>query len=305
MADRDARQSVDYPAGQSPLFVVGVSSGAASAFTWSWALDHYGHENVVGLFADVNMEHPDNYRFLAEVHRALGMPRLVKLGNDGRTIFDVFAAEKFLGNTRASMCSRILKFETCRDWMLAQGRPIVHLIGIDWTEEQRFAGWTDTKGKWHPGQRERWEAEGIPTRAPMVEETLDKEHVLAWLADIGVEPPELTRRGYAHANCMGFCIKAGKKQAKELLADDPVAFAFWEREEERVRRIVGDYAILRDRRGGTTKPLTLARLRAEVEASTDPTLFDEDDVTACGCFTFEEPEEAMDGSPVEVLRRVS
>ena len=47
--------------------IVSVSSGIGSAFTWKLVCDKYGAENVTGLFADVNGEHPDNYRFLAEV----------------------------------------------------------------------------------------------------------------------------------------------------------------------------------------------------------------------------------------------
>jgi hypothetical protein len=272
-------------------YVVGVSSGVASAFTWSWAIEEYGAENVVGLFADVNGEDVDNYRFLEEVKFAMGMPRLVKLGNDGRTIWDVFKAERFLGNTRVAPCSRILKFEACRDWMLANyERPsdLDHLIGIDWTEAHRFTGYEDSKGKWHPGQRERWASVGITARAPMCENHLDKDHALKWLEGLGVEPPSLTRDGFPHANCMGGCIKAGAKQFKKLLRERPEAFAWWEAEEERMRSLVGDYAILRDRRGGTTKPLSLRTLRLEVQCASDPSLFDDDDRSACGCFTFED-----------------
>lgn len=271
-------------------YVVGVSSGVASAFTWALAIDAYGAENVVGLFADVNGEDSDNYRFLADVHFALGMPRLVKLGNDGRTIWDVFRDEKFLGNTRASMCSRILKFEACRDWMHANcdRTGLHHLIGIDWTEAHRFTGYRDSNGKWHPGQKARWASVGIVARAPMVEETLDKDHALKWLASLGIEPPSLTRDGFPHANCMGGCIKAGAKQFKKLLRERPEAFAWWERNEEATRVIVGDHSILRDRRGGTTKPLTLRQLRIEVQCASDPSLFDDDDRSGCGCFTFDD-----------------
>lgn len=283
------RSDVDVRAQNSPLHIVGVSSGVASAFTWAWALDRYGPANVVGLFADVNGEDADNYRFLEEVKFALRMPRLVKLGNDGRTIFDVFAKRRFLGNTRVAPCSLVLKFEACRDWMKALDADITHYLGIDWTEEHRFTGWTDSKGRYHRGQRERWEAEGIACRAPMVEETLDKDHALKWLADLGIEPPTLTRDGYPHANCMGFCIKAGTKQAKRLLVERPQAFAWWESEEERIRAIVGDFAILRDRRGGNTKGLPLRQLRRELQAAgCTPTLFDDDDREVCGCASFDD-----------------
>src|SRR4051812_44659938 len=96
-------ESADY---QGPrLHVVSVSSGVGSAYTWHLAVERYGRENVVGLFADVNGEDADNYRFLAETHFVIGT-RLVKLTNEGRNIWDVFEDEGFLGNTRVGMCSR-------------------------------------------------------------------------------------------------------------------------------------------------------------------------------------------------------
>ncbi len=270
------------------LHVPQVSSGAASAFVWHLMLEEHGPENVVGLFADVNGEDPDNYRFLAEVHFALGMPRLVKLTNNGDTIWDVFKREKFLGNTRVSMCSRILKFEACEAWLNANTDDATTMLylGIDWTEAKRFTGYEDTKGKWHPGQKERWGAAGYEAEAPMVDRTLDSSHVLAWLKEIGVEPPELTRMGWNHANCMGGCVRSGAKQFRDLLEKRPEAFDWWERNEEAARAIVGDYAILRDRRGGKSKPMPLSAAREAVEASNAAvlTLFDADDAPVCGCY---------------------
>lgn len=270
------------------MHVPQVSSGAASAYVWHLMLEQFGPDNVTGLFADVNGEDADNYRFLAEVHFALGMPRLVKLTNNGDTIWDVFKREKFLGNTRVSMCSRILKFEACRDWLNANTDPADTLLylGIDWTERKRFDGYEDKYGKWHPGQKERWAAEGYEAIAPMVDRTLDAEHVLAWLSGIGIEPPLLTRMGWNHANCMGGCVRSGAKQFKELLAKRPEAFAWWEANEASTRAVVGDYAVLRDRRGGTTKPLPLSAIREAVEASNANvlSLFDADDAPVCGCY---------------------
>ena len=120
----------------------------------------------------------------------------------------------------------------------------------------------------------------------MIDRTLDKGHALAWLASAGIAPPLLTRLGFPHANCRGGCIKAGAKQFERLLRELPANFAWWEAEEEKVRSIVGDHSILRDRRGGTTTPLPLSVLRQSVRAR--PGLFDADDREACGCFTFDD-----------------
>ena len=73
-----------------------------------------------------------------------------------------------------------------------------------------------------------------------------------------------------------------------MLAERPAAFAWWEGGEERLRAQIGDHPILRDRRGGTTKVLTLRQLRSEVQCGGDPTLFDADDRAACGCMGFDD-----------------
>lgn len=266
--------------------VVSVSSGVASAYTWHVAAEQHGIENTVGIFADVNGEHPDNYRFLAEIQYALD-GRLVKLTNDGKNIWDVMCEGRFLANSRVDVCSRVLKRETCLTWLRANHTPeLVMCLGFDWTEAHRFLGTTTKKGA-----KQRWAEEGIATTAPMIDHTLDKTHALAWLSDLGIEPPLLTRLGFPHANCGGGCVKSGAKWFKHLLRVLPDWYDWWERGEERVRRhLDADVAILRDRRGGQVRPLTLRELRETV--SGQPALFDEDDRAGCGCFTFDDEDEA-------------
>ena len=68
----------------------------------------------------------------------------------------------------------------------------------------------------------------------------------------------------------------------------PERYAEHEREEESLREYLDkDVAILRDVRGGETKPLTLRnfRLRLEDKNAQQPLLFDEFDWGGCGCFT--------------------
>ncbi|KUN34809.1 hypothetical protein AQJ30_27435 [Streptomyces longwoodensis] len=69
-----------------------------------------------------------------------------------------------------------------------------------------------------------------------------------------------------------------------LLEVFPERYARAEAAEAKMRRLLGkDVSILRDRRGGATKPLTLAALRRRIEEQPDQLdLFDEG---GCGCFT--------------------
>jgi hypothetical protein len=106
-----------------------------------------------------------------------------------------------------------------------------------------------------------------------------------------IEPPELTRQGFPHANCGGGCVKAGIKQWRKLLAERPTTYDEWEANEERVRAHLGkDVAILRDRRGGSTRPMTLTELRERIQAEAQPQgvqgdMFEDEDWGSCSCLT--------------------
>lgn len=259
--------------------VVMFSSGAGSAVAAKRVADRYGTDRTTLLFADVNGEHGDNYRFLREAAEWVGAP-LVVLDNGGRTIWQVFAEERFLGNTRVDPCSRVLKREPMRRWLEDTHYPeltVVHL-GFDWTEEHRTER---SRPHWKP-----WQIDAPLTWEPV----LDKADALKVLTDAGIQPPELTRRGFPHANCGGGCVKAGIGQFKKLYQEDPATFAEWEWNEERLRQQLGNVSILRDRTGGTTKPLPLRRLRLRLEA--EPTFGQGEDWGGCNCFT--PPEEDND-----------
>lgn len=109
---------------------------------------------------------------------------------------------------------------------------------------------------------------------------LGKSQMLAWLKKEGIEPPRLYGLGFPHNNCGGFCIKAGQAHFAHLLKTLPERYAFHEGKEEELRAIVGDYSVLRDRTGGTTKTLTLRELRERIESNQTLDLFD---WGGCGC----------------------
>lgn len=263
--------------------VVSLSSGLGSAFAASILVDRHGPENVVGVFTDVNGEHPDNYRFLAEVTYALGI-RVDKVSNGGRTIWDVMIDQRFLANTRVDICSRVLKREAMLAWLAANHDPAntVVSLGIDWTEEHRFER-----------ARTRWAKDGWTIDAPLCEPPYrSKSDAETWLADQGIARPKLYDLGFSHANCGGGCVKAGIAQFTHLLKVDRAWYVgWWEHGEEHVRAHLGkDVAILRDRRGGATKPLTLRALRERIDGGGQLTLDEQSEWGACGCFSGEDDE---------------
>jgi hypothetical protein len=252
------------------------SSGAGSAIAAKRVAERHGVEHLTLLFADVNGEHGDNYRFLREAAAWVG-GELVVLDNGGKTIWQVFSEVRLLGNHRIDPCSRVLKREPLRRWLEKERSPadtVVHL-GFDWTESHRL---DRARPHWEP-----WTVE-----APLCwERPLDKAQALDMLRDAGILPPWLTRMGFPHANCGGGCVKAGIKHFRRLLDVAPAEYAWWEWNEERLRQQLGDVAILTDRSGGRSgadrRPMSLRELRER--NVTGPSLFDEDDWGGCNCFT--------------------
>lgn len=267
---------------EGTIHVVSTSSGAGSAVTGKRVAETYGPENVVLLFADVG-EDADNYRFLRETVDWIGPRDLVVLGSGGRAIWEEFRRQRFLGNTRVDTCSKYLKRVPMRKWLEAERDPaltVLHL-GFDVDEGHRV-------------DRARPYWEGWQVEAPLTwEAPMFKEDALAVLAAAGIAPPLLTRQGFAHANCGGGCVKAGQAQFVHLLKVRPQVYAQWEHEEAAFQEFIGKpVTILRDRRGGTTKPMSLRTFRERL--GVDPTDYDPTDAGSCNCMGNWDPEVGPD-----------
>jgi 3'-phosphoadenosine 5'-phosphosulfate sulfotransferase (PAPS reductase)/FAD synthetase len=255
----------------SPRRVVMFSGGAGSWATAKRVAEHHGTDDLTLLFADTLIEDEDLYRFLKDAAANVG--GRLEVVKEGRDPWQVFFDVRFLGNTRIDPCSRVLKREFLRRWLDANCDPAstVVYLGIGWDESHRF---DRAKGYWHP-----WTVE-----APMCDPPyMDKTDVLTWMEREGVTPPRLYGMGFHHNNCGGFCVKGGQAQFATLLREMPERYAYHERKEQELRdHLDADVAIMKDRRGGTTKPLTMRAFRERLEQQ--PSLFDEDEWGACGCF---------------------
>lgn len=258
--------------------VVTFSSGAGSWAAARAVADKQGTENLYLLFCDVKGdsqeehagEDEDNYRFLEEAAADIG-GQLIRVA-EGRDVWQVFEDQHFIGNTRVSNCSRTLKQEVSRRWLDENCCPChtVVYVGIDWSEIHRLPAIVKNH---QPYQVE----------APLCDPPyLTKDQVFSALAERGIKPPRLYGMGFSHSNCGGFCVRAGQGQFKRLLEVMPERYAYHEEKEEAFRqRFDKDVAILRDRRGGDTKPLTLRNLRLRVQQGDE---IDADDIGGCGCY---------------------
>tara|TARA_S200002703_G_scaffold20926_1_gene17420 strand:+ start:183 stop:935 length:753 start_codon:yes stop_codon:yes gene_type:complete len=246
---------------------------SGGALSWAAAMrtiERHGRDDVRLLFCDTSMEDEDLYRFLDDTEKQLGVD-LIRL-KDGRTPWDVYKDTRMLGNSRIDNCSRTLKREMSWKW-LAENAPDATLVfGIDWTEMHRL-----------DGLMSRYADMGHDVEAPMCDAPWKtKDGVIEWMNAEGLEPPRLYKLGFAHNNCGGFCVRAGQAHFAHLLRTMPDRYHEHEQAEQDLRDYLGkDIAILRDRVGGNTKPMTLRRFREQIESQAS---FDEFEWGGCGCF---------------------
>lgn len=250
--------------------IVQFSTGAGSAEVALRVHAMHPSETVL-ITADTAVEDEDNWRYAREIVALMPAVEWVVL-RDGRTPMEVGRAVRVVPNNRMAVCSRILKRDLIRAYMEQRFDPddsIVYL-GFDWTEDRRLAASTEP---WKP-----WTIAAPLMEAPY----LTKSQIIDRHRALGVEPPRLYGAGFSHANCGGACVRGGQTEWRRLLSWNPDRYREWEVEEEATRVLLGkNVAILRDRRGGTTSPLTLRRFRESLEA--DVLNYDADDVGACGC----------------------
>ena len=110
---------------------------------------------------------------------------------------------------------------------------------------------------------------------------VSKEEMLEQLNREGIETPRLYKMGFPHNNCGGFCVKAGQAHFANLLRKLPERYRYHEEQENKFRAHVGkDVSILKDRRGGTVKPLTLTELRERIQRQEE---LDLNEWGGCGC----------------------
>jgi 3'-phosphoadenosine 5'-phosphosulfate sulfotransferase (PAPS reductase)/FAD synthetase len=260
--------------------IVMYSGGLGSWAAADRVIARHGVNDVTLLFCDTLIEDADLYRFLDETAADFGVPitRLV----DGRTPWQVFRDERFLGNSRVDPCSRVLKRQISDRWLKDNCEPseTVVYVGIDWTEEHRF---DDKSGG---GLRPRRAADGWTYEAPLCEHPLfQKEDAFLRLRSRGIKFPRLYAQGFAHNNCGGWCIKGGHAAYALLWRTNPALYLKNEAEEESLRELLGDVSMMTDRSGdGKKKPLTMRAFRERIASDGQYDLFD---IGGCGCFVSE------------------
>ncbi len=255
--------------------IIFFSSGIASFKAADRVTSLFGAEFCELVFADTLIEDEDNYRFLKESSEYLGS-RLVWL-KDNRTPWEVFKDVRFIGNSRVAHCSTILKFKKCREYIENNYTPedCILYLGIDWEEANRV---DRIVRNWQPYKVD------FPL---MWEPWLQRSDYFNFCSDIGIKPPRLYRLGFSHANCGGFCVKAGKKQFKRLLEVFPDRYKHHENKEAELQAYLQtNHTILTEYQNSVKRSVSLKELRDTIESQPkQKDLFADEAEGGCNCFT--------------------
>jgi len=253
-------------------------SGGMGSFAEAYAcVEAFGKENVLLLFADTLMEDEDLYRFKDEVVSFLGC-EIITLCY-GLNIWELFKKEKFIGNSRLDICSRVLKRTLLNDYIVKNYTAInkelpypniiyncnVHL-GIDFSEYHRL-----TEVQRH--------------MAPMIYRSLLVENGIIVPKDysekFGIKKPRLYSLGFSHNNCGGFCVKAGLGHFKLLFEKMPERYA-WHEQQEQETIAIGGRPFLKKTHTGVIEYISLKKYRLKF---LEPGLAEEYtyDIGGCSC----------------------
>lgn len=207
---------------------------------------------------------------------------------DGRTPWEVYRDERFLGNSRADPCSRILKRQLLDQWFDEHcPRPTTRLVvGLGQWERERFEGngLDPTDKGYKPGLRKLMAERDWTFEAPLIYRTpiINRYDLEPWAEREGLTVSRAYEEGFSHDNCGGECCKAGQGHWLKMYRNRRDRFDNAEQRENELREQLGDVAMMKETRNGQSFPLPLSVFRERIERGDECPLFDG---PPCNCFT--------------------
>lgn len=295
--------------------ILSMSGGLASSFAAKLAIETYGKENCVALFADVKGtaeshfwlskwfrpyaqllherfggESRDTYQFLWHVSYALDIPIERLEDKEGRSIYAIFGQKKafslFANKNKFCMASELLKREVIAQWIEAQG--------LQEGEYQIVLGMGILEGHRVVNARKWWANRmgyDVQIIAPLIDvykatkKILDNCIVVDWLNSVS-DPdalPSAYINGLSHNNCGGFCVLMGQTQAEDMYHIDFNGYMYMAWNEMLLHNVVGiDAWILKIERDGVARGISLIEF---IEIILAGEVNRKDGGSGCSCFT--------------------
>jgi 3'-phosphoadenosine 5'-phosphosulfate sulfotransferase (PAPS reductase)/FAD synthetase len=234
---------------------VQYSGGLMSWGCAKLAVDKFGADNVLLLFADTGVESDGTYRFILQGANALGCSLvLVRTNPQGKYItpWDIAAKHDFIPSWNRPICSAYLKQKPLQKWIKQNlSKDCLIVIGFSIEEYRRIERMKKSnvyKNLWFP----------LADRPYTTVCDIRK-----WLEEYGIAESDLYEKGANHANCNGACFQANKGTWAWLYKTNKPLFMHYAEKEEAFN--IGKdprRTILRRR----NEPYSLKELAADIEA---------------------------------------
>lgn len=217
------------------------------------------YKNVDYVIAALPDEDPDVWRLIESVEGLLDI-QIKRIGL-GKSVWDIFFEQNFIGNSRLDNCSRTLKRDVMRAYM-KDNYPVGGdvkaglALGIGYHEIDRELS-----------IRGNWLKNGYPVYFPLDQyPNVDRKFMMETCRSLFGFVPSLYEDDFEHNNCGGACIKAGKYQWLLLLIKRPLTFKMWEDNEREWRRRNPhlNRTVLRVMKKGIYYPLTFEEFRIQM-----------------------------------------
>lgn len=193
---------------------VWVSCGAASAVA---ALETQRKFAKAGfdiryVNSPVLEEDPDNRRFMSDLQDLLGAPIETAINPKfpNGSAREIWVARRAMSFPTGAPCTLELKKEARYRWQ-QKNKPNWHVLGFTADEKKRH---------------DRFILTELPNVIPiLIEAGITKADCFPYLERVGLRLPNVYRRGYPNANCIG-CVKATSPTYWNLVrTQDPAVFA--------------------------------------------------------------------------------
>lgn len=209
------------------LKVCWISAGVSS-FVAGWLV-----RNTVDkfIYIDIDDQHPDSLRFIADCEKALGKEIEILKSTEYSCVGAVCRANRFIVSAKGAKCTQILKRRVRKKWEWEhQDYAITYVWGMDSNEK-------------HRADRLYESMPDFEHEFPLIDRNLTKADAHGICASLGIKRPAMYDLGYPNNNCVG-CVKGGKGYWNKIRHDFPEVFA----DRAKMEREIG-HSILHDKNG--------------------------------------------------------
>jgi len=198
---------------KTPTIAVWFSCGAPSAIAIRETFRRYGNSHKIRVVNnEVVEEDADNRRFADDVANWLNIKieRVAHPDYPNCSAVEIWEKRKFMSGTKGAPCTMLLKREARSIWMRDNL--------VDW----HVFGFTSEEKKRHDDYVLTEMSNVLPV---LIEANLSRQDCFDEIQSAGLELPNIYKRGYPNANCIG-CVKATSPTYwNHVRKDSPDVFA--------------------------------------------------------------------------------